>query len=72
MIWRPWIRSARDDLAAVLRLAARPLLEAQQHAWESGGHPGTLLAGAVTRSLLNALLAGGVLTSVPRRPVNGW
>ena len=55
MIWRPWIRSARGDLAAVLRLATRPLLEGQQHAWESGGHPGTLLAGAVTRSLLNAL-----------------
>lgn len=55
MIWRAWIRSARGDFAAASRLAARPLLDAQQHAWESGGHPGTLLAGAVTRSLLNAL-----------------
>lgn len=43
---------ATRRLAAVLRLTARPLLAAQQRAWESCNHPGTLVAGALARSLI--------------------
>lgn len=51
----PRASTASNGLAALLRLAARPLLDAQERAWESGNHPGTLLAGAIVRSLTNGV-----------------
>jgi hypothetical protein len=60
--------AARGRLAASLRLLAAPLLDAQRRAWESGDHPGILLAGAVISSLINAAAGRAHLDGGGGRP----